>query len=1335
MSGVAPVSIKIALDGAQAVSAQLNGVLQAARAAFSGISDSGKSISGGLSAAEQSVEALTQRIERSNGAFARLRDSGKLTAEQLARLDLARAARVEPLQAQRSTLQAQQAELKIAGARDTLGVRPFADIKDGIDQAKKAFETLKESGTLSVTAIAQAKLKLQERIAELNAQTNGFAQSFLKVKEAAAAAVGSFLVFRAASSEAIAFEAALADVRKVVDTTPEGFERITRSIRELSGELPVTAVGLAQMAEAGGQLGIAGEQIPEFVRLASEMSVAFKISAEDAGNAVGKLGNIFGLSVPQVRALADSINALGDSSAATERDIVNVLQRTGGMGRQFGLSAQQVSALAASMLSLGDPPEIAATAINNLLSKLQAAPQQSADFQRVLKVLGVDAKTLAGAIEQDAQGALLGFLGALETLDAKSRSQALAGLFGGGGDTATLAKLTGNLDQLRTALKTAQDEAAQGGLGKALAIQLETTDAQLKILRNGIGEIGIALGAALLPAIKLVAGLVNGLAKLIATVVDAAPGLAALAGGAAAIALSFGALRIAAATLGLFFSKLGLSLGLLVPGLVGAGTASAGASVGVGLLGGAMRLLLGPVGLVSLAITGLIALWDSLAEAKKNKPAASAGDLAAERQAIQAELDRIKAGADKGRVGLNVQAEYNELKARAAQIDAQLKALAPSGKPGDTPGEKPVEGGRDITAELAAVSDAARQAAQARLAADKAAREAQATLAADANARALAELQRRLEAETLSLEGFYAEKLRLARADVDAQIRLREQDLAALGKAAPSSQAEDAARLEQISKREAQRDAIKPKPGDKDAEAQRANLQDEIDKLHADRARSLLASEAEREQQRAERTKLQAELTRLRRDRAQLPADTERERRADELKLAEQAVRERLGIEQRGIDAELALRTQARAAGELDAAGLAAATEQAALRRVQAEAAAADAILAERRRLGAPAAEVRAAEADVGAARGRVTEQRSGTLAEAGEQLRRLREQARDIRLNLVADPQQRDLQETEARIKRLREEAGSITARLNVQLDAKDTTKTQRSAIEAQLRELASATADAVAAENEALAERMKPGWRRLVDGWRDTQRLMREATDNAMQGLLSSAEDAFVRFAQTGKLSVKGMVDTIIAELARVQFRQAVASSGGQGLLGLIASFLPGAGGGSAGAGSSGVDYSLPTAGVKLGRAGGGLITGPGTGTSDEVPAMLSNGEFVIRAAAVQRLGLGLLERLNQADRVPAGVRRSLPAFAEGGLVGRSAAASWRSDSSPMQVIVNNNAGQVAQASAREGRGPDGSRIVEVLIEQVEATLAGKISRGTGPVAGALQRTYGLNRAAGAY
>jgi TP901 family phage tail tape measure protein len=45
----------------------------------------------------------------------------------------------------------------------------------------------------------------------------------------------------------------------------------------------------------------------------------------------------------------------------------------------------------------------------------------------------------------------------------------------------------------------------------------------------------------------------------------------------------------------------------------------------------------------------------------------------------------------------------------------------------------------------------------------------------------------------------------------------------------------------------------------------------------------------------------------------------------------------------------------------------------------------------------------------------------------------------------------------------------------------------------------------------------------------------------------------------------------------------------------------------------------------------ADGGPVSGPGTSRSDSIPAMLSNGEYVIRAAAAKKLGRGFLDSVN--------------------------------------------------------------------------------------------------------
>jgi cell wall-associated NlpC family hydrolase len=71
------------------------------------------------------------------------------------------------------------------------------------------------------------------------------------------------------------------------------------------------------------------------------------------------------------------------------------------------------------------------------------------------------------------------------------------------------------------------------------------------------------------------------------------------------------------------------------------------------------------------------------------------------------------------------------------------------------------------------------------------------------------------------------------------------------------------------------------------------------------------------------------------------------------------------------------------------------------------------------------------------------------------------------------------------------------------------------------------------------------------------------------------------------------------------------------------------------------------------RIGKADGGFISGSGSGTSDQIPAMLSNGEYVIKQAAVARHGKGFFDQINNGtpSRKASG---QVQKFAEGGLVG---------------------------------------------------------------------------------
>ena len=116
------------------------------------------------------------------------------------------------------------------------------------------------------------------------------------------------------------------------------------------------------------------------------------------------------------------------------------------------------------------------------------------------------------------------------------------------------------------------------------------------------------------------------------------------------------------------------------------------------------------------------------------------------------------------------------------------------------------------------------------------------------------------------------------------------------------------------------------------------------------------------------------------------------------------------------------------------------------------------------------------------------------------------------------------------------------------------------------------------------------------------------------------------------------------------------------------------------------------------------GGLISGIGTETSDSIPTMLSNGEYVVKASSVKKMGINFLDAINSGNFSK--IRARLPKFANGGVVGdiqgdtaRGMEAFANSIGTNVSTVNNMNIALVRdedEAMRHFMRSPDGQRIM---------------------------------------
>ena len=209
-------------------------------------------------------------------------------------------------------------------------------------------------------------------------------------RTAAVAAAGLTAAIALSTKAAIDFESSMADVRKVVDglESPKAFAEINQEILDLSSNMPITAKGFAEIYAAAGQAGIAREDLKQFAEQVAQVSVAFDMTAEEAGTAMAKIMTSLGLTIPEMTSLGDAMNHLSNNSASTAAQLVDFTLRAGQAGKSAGLTAEQTAAFGSAMIASGAQADVAATSFRNMIKALARGPSMTDRQVEALDRLG-----------------------------------------------------------------------------------------------------------------------------------------------------------------------------------------------------------------------------------------------------------------------------------------------------------------------------------------------------------------------------------------------------------------------------------------------------------------------------------------------------------------------------------------------------------------------------------------------------------------------------------------------------------------------------------------------------------------------------------------------------------------------------------------------------------------------------------------------------------------------------------------------------------------------------------------------------------------------------------
>ena len=303
------------------------------------------------------------------------------------------------------------------------------------------------------------------------------------------------------------YESAMANVAKVVDGLiddegrhTEAYTKMSKGILDLSTQIPMKAVELAQIVEAAGQANIETDQLVRFAEAASKMGVAFDVEAEQAGRWMAVWRTAFVLSQDEAEELADQINYLGNTSSETAAKIAEIVTRVGNQGKTAGFTTGEIAALAAATAGIDE--SIAATGIKNISRYMTAGASATKKQQDAFKKLGYTAEGVAKAMQIDASGTFLKVLKEIKDLPKYEQTSIINTLFGARSSEA-VNQMLGNLENLEKQLDKVHDKSLyDDSVDKEFEIKSKTLENQLQLWENVKQKLKIEVGTKLLEVLN-----------------------------------------------------------------------------------------------------------------------------------------------------------------------------------------------------------------------------------------------------------------------------------------------------------------------------------------------------------------------------------------------------------------------------------------------------------------------------------------------------------------------------------------------------------------------------------------------------------------------------------------------------------------------------------------------------------------------------------------------------------------------------------------------------------------------------------------------------------------
>lgn len=440
----------------------------------------------------EEYKRLQKELSDTNKEYSKLNEKYKANQNQIQQAT----AKIEE---QQRSLEELAQELREAGLNTD-------DLERANERLKNSYERLQAS---------------QERLKNLNQQQEKIKQNISATKTQILGTVGAYTAVAAAIyagpvQAAQKYEAALAKVNTIADTTQVPLEKISQEVMALSNKTGVAASALAEdvynAISAGQQTGDA----VNFVSYSTKLAKAGFAETSQTLDVLTTILNAYRMSADKVGNVSDMLIQIQNKGKVSVGELSSVMGKIIPTANAYNVSLEQLGATYAIMTSNGIAAAETTTYANSMLNELGKSGSTADKILR--KVAG------GGFSDLMANGSSLAEVLDVLQKEAQKSGKTIADMFGSAeAGKAAMSILSNGVDGFNESVEGMLNSV--GATETAFGIMADTTENKMAKAKNSINNLQIVLGQNLLPIVGNVADKVAGVVTKVSEFAQANPQL------------------------------------------------------------------------------------------------------------------------------------------------------------------------------------------------------------------------------------------------------------------------------------------------------------------------------------------------------------------------------------------------------------------------------------------------------------------------------------------------------------------------------------------------------------------------------------------------------------------------------------------------------------------------------------------------------------------------------------------------------------------------------------------------------------------------------------------